>query len=62
MKRLHLSLPAALLFVLGVATGLSWPNASNPRPQALVEPARQQPSPARRADLLQLRRRPGWVF
>lgn len=62
MKRLQLSIAAVLLFVLGVATGLSWPNASNPRPQALLEPAQQQPSPARRAELLQVRRMPHWVF
>lgn len=62
MKLLHLSIPAALLFVLGVATGLSWPNASNPRPHVLVEPVQQQPSLAQRADLLQVRHMPRWVF
>lgn len=60
MKPLHLLTSAALLFVLGVVTGLSWPTASGIRQDAAM-PA-PKVSLAQRADLLQARRQARWVF
>ncbi|MDG1579467.1 hypothetical protein [Pseudomonas sp. GOM6] len=61
MNALHLLTPAALLLVLGLVTGLSWPTSSSLRQQEAIQP---QPFPplAVRADPLQARRTVHWVF
>ncbi|WP_068828952.1 hypothetical protein [Pseudomonas sp. BMS12] len=61
MKPLHLLPLAALLFVLGLVTGLSWPSTSA-RQQDLTALPAPSVSLAQRADLLQARRQPRWVF
>ncbi len=61
MNALHLLTPAALLLVLGLVTGLSWPTSSSLRQQDVIQP-QQLPPLAVRADPLQARRTAHWVF
>lgn len=61
MKPLYLLTPAALLFVLGLVTGMSWPNPSSSSQPDLAQPQELLPL-AQRADLMQSQRKSHWVF